>query len=70
MAPAHKPSLGRSLWAALGKPICVFVPPLMAGLRVASILQDCELPEVRGLGPNRCHVGAREYTEDQTSLSI
>lgn len=56
MAPTHKPSLGRSLWAALGKGICVFVPPLMAGLGVDSILQDCELPEFCGLGPNRCRV--------------
>ena len=56
VAPTHTPILGRSLWAALGDRICVFVPALVAGLRVNLILQDSKLPEVCALGLNRYHV--------------
>ena len=56
MAPAHTPILGRPLWAALGDRIRVFVPALVAGLRVNLILRDSKLPEVCGLGLNRYHV--------------
>ena len=56
MAPTHTPILGRSLWVALGDRIRVFVPALVAGLRVNLILQDSKLPEVCGLGLNRYHV--------------